>query len=104
MNIGKGTVGADGAVLQENCQELRAAAGELDTFVGDLTALENGLSEYWEGEDLELLHTEFATFRKSLEELPEVISSIAGWGESTADAYDTAVGKTKTSFNQIFKM
>lgn len=104
MNIGKGTVGADGAVLQENCQSLRAAAGELDTFVGDLATLENGLSEYWEGEDLEMLHAEFATFKKNLEELPEVISSIAGWGESTAEAYASAVGKTKASINEIFKM
>ena len=104
MNIGSGTVGVDGAVMQEACQALRAAVGELNTFVGDLATLETSLSEYWEGEDLEILHTEFATFKKNLEELPEVINSIAGWGESTADAYASAVGKTKASINEIFKM
>ncbi len=102
MNIGKGSIGTDEAVLRENCRGLRAEAEKLNTFVGDLASLETSLSEYWEGEDLELLHTEFASFKAKLEELPEIVNSIAGWGESTADAYTTQVNRTKSSITSIF--
>lgn len=102
MRLDTENVGADTEVMAEICTELERESQTLISFVDDLGNLEKDLSNYWEGNDMETLHAEFANFRKSLEEMPEVISSIAKWGQSTSNEYDRVMSKTITSINEIF--
>lgn len=102
MGVQVGSVGMNDKVLEECCDGLRRDAKELWGFIDELSALEQDLSSYWEGDDLDTLRSGFATFKSNLEELPETIESIAKWGESVMDGYNSLTEKTTNAFNEIF--
>lgn len=103
MKLETNCVGVDTTIMHENCEGLKQDAQKFQQFIDDLGALEQDLSNYWEGEDLNMLHAEFATFKSSMMEMPEVITSIASWGESASDAYESVTSKTITGINEIFR-
>ena len=96
------SVGVETTVMYECCGELKTAASSLEGFINDLGQLEQDLSNYWEGEDMTMLHEKFSEFKNCLMEMPDVIMSIARWGESTTDAYADTMAKTKQALDGIF--
>lgn len=103
MVLSSENVGMQSNVMEESCSGLHADSKTLEGFIVDLGTLEQGLSNYWEGEDIDSFHTEFAKFKENLEELPSVIDSIANWGESVMESYNEVTNKSTQMFNEIFQ-
>lgn len=100
--LGSGTVGITSQVMQDCCSGLRKDVIALEQFISQLSTLEQNLSNYWEGEDMDEFHIEFANFAKDLQEMPPVIESIAAWGESAEAGYDNLTNDVKKYTYQIF--
>lgn len=100
--LGSGTVGITSEVMQECCSGLRKNVMELNEFVSQLSTLEQNLSNYWEGEDMEDFHVKFGDFKKDLEQMPVVIESIAAWGESADNGFTELTNRTMQGMNMIF--
>lgn len=97
-----GFVGVRTEDMEEVCSNLIAQAGNIENFIDDLEALKQELPNYWEGNDLETLITEFQAFRNRLAEIPEVVTSIARWANTTTDAYSDSSASTSMKVSEIF--
>lgn len=101
MVFTEGSVGMNSETMEACCSGLRTESASLEVFVSELSTLEQDLSNYWEGQDMEDLHTGFTDFKNKLEEMPTVIESIAKWGESVVEGYNSVSSSTSTMLNTI---
>lgn len=99
---GMGFVGVRTEDMEEVCSNLITQAGNIENFIDELEALKQELPNYWEGSDLETLIIEFQTFRNKLSEIPEIVTSIARWGDTTTDAYSDSSVSTSMKVSEIF--
>lgn len=100
--------GANGVVgvatgMTEVCDDLLKQASSIEGYINDLEALKNQLPNDWEGEDLETLLTEFASFKEKLDELPLVIKSIADWGFSAYEAYTSHAKSVSSAITAVLQ-
>lgn len=95
-------VGVDVPKMQYACEQLKNHAGEISMLIDMLDSMEKKLPSIWEGEDIELLNVKFEKFKSELQQLPDVISDIARWGEETTENYKADELKSRIGINEVF--
>lgn len=101
MGFGQG-VGVSVPEMMNACENLQKNAGAIQGYIDELATLKSNLSNYWEGTDSEEFQVQYNSFNEKLQELPEVINSIANWGIQTTEAYQSQESKATEAFGQIF--
>lgn len=96
------SVGVSVELMEEKCSGLRTHSANVQDLITELNALKNQLPTYWEGEDLELFIEMFTDFESKLGEMPEVINSIAAWGEKLTDNYLLDQNRTTQAIRTMF--
>lgn len=83
------------------CDDLKNQSMQIQNYIEELDALKSQLSNDWEGEDLDNLLTEFASFKAKLDELPGVVKSIADWGSSVYENYTAHAKKVSSTITSV---
>lgn len=102
MSTNNSGVGVNSSQMEDVCRNLRSHSGEIANLIEDLDALEKTLPSVWEGDDIELLNEQFNKFKSELLQLPDVIASIAAWGEDTTNDYLADEVRSSASINELF--
>lgn len=96
------SVGVSVECMNETCASLRSSSASVQDLIVELDGLKNQLPSYWEGDDLNLFIEMFTSFEAKLGEMPEVIESIAAWGENLTDNYMQDSLRTSNAIRSIF--